>query len=90
MANLIQHTNVKSSKKTGHTKANAKKKQPRSDIKSQQRPKSVAMSISIPISKISAIVDNAFDLNQAYLTTTSFFSYETVDTYLSICKEVNM
>lgn len=89
-ANLVQHKNVKRNIKTGHTKANAKIKQLRSDTEFTKKSKSVAISTSLPKSNILAIPNYAFDSNQACLTATSPFLYKAADIYLSIYKEENI
>lgn len=48
------------------------------------------MSISLPMSNILATFDNAFNLNQACLTVTSFSHYEMANTYFCMYKEKNM
>lgn len=82
--NLVQYKNVKKSIETRHTKASAKIKLPRSDTESIQRPKSVAVSILLPMSNIPITFDDIFDPNQAFLTVTSSFLHEIINICLSI------
>ena len=88
--NLVRYKNVKRSIRTGHTKAVAKTKRPRLDTESTSRPQSIAVSTPLPMSNISATLDDAFNPNQARLTATSPSPYEAADTCLNICEEKNM
>lgn len=89
-ANFVQHENVKGSIGTGHAQVNTKIEQLRSDTESIQRLKSVAMFTSLSMPNILTTSNDAFNLNQARLIATSLFLYKVANTYLGICKKVNM
>lgn len=65
-------------------------KQPKSDTKSIQKSKSIAIFIPIPMLNIPTTPDDAFNLDQTRLRATSSVLYEIADIYLSICKKKNI